>query len=126
SRLPAGGPWQRAQKRATRAACRHARSPGLRALRPECTTVPPRSDLVPERGVAAADGCLETLPGGALLERVALGRVPRAAVQQRAQDLRGLDYLLEQRLVHEQLHHHELVHRQEGEAARDPVAAPAG
>src|SRR5215208_2055573 len=73
--------------------------------------------LLAVRLVSLLHRLLEAGLGGALRERVALGRVARDAVEEDAEGLCGLEPLRVERLVHEQLHHHQLVHRRE----RDPL-----
>src|SRR5688572_27153800 len=63
-----------------------------------------------ERFVALPHGLLEADLGGTLLERVALLRVARDAVHERAERLRRVQPLRVEGLVHQQLHHHELIH----------------
>ena len=58
-----------------------------------------------------AEARLSGAPG----ELVALGGVPGDAVEEHPERLRRMKALREQGLVHEQLHHHELVHRREGD-----------
>src|SRR4051794_2501759 len=62
-----------------------------------------------ERLVALAHGLLEAHLRGALLERVALLRVARDAVHERPERLGRVEALRVEGLVHQQLHHHELV-----------------
>src|SRR5918997_2666578 len=73
--------------------------------------------LIAVRLVALAHGLLEARLGGPARELIALWRVPRDPVEEDAERLRGLQALGEQGLVHQQLHHHELVHGRE----RDPL-----
>src|SRR5207247_2660377 len=70
-----------------------------------------------ERLVPPLDGRLEPLLGGELLEVEALGCVAGHAVEDGAEDLRGVEALCVHGLIHEQLHHRELVHGRE----RDPL-----
>lgn len=76
----------------------------------------------PKELVALADCCAEARLGGALLERVALGGVARDAVEGRPEDLGRMQSLRVQRLVHQQLHHHQLVDR----VARDALDQDLG
>src|SRR5436305_3736851 len=69
-----------------------------------------RASRVAERLIARAHRRAEALPGGLARECVALLGVARDPVEDRAEDLRRVQSLCVQRLIDEQLHHHELVH----------------
>src|SRR5579885_972170 len=66
---------------------------------------------IAERLVAFLHGLPEAGFGGAPLKGIAFGRVPRDAVEDRAENLSGLQALLHHRLVQQQLHHHQLIDR---------------
>src|SRR3954471_22872569 len=70
-----------------------------------------------ERLVAVAHRRLEARLRRARLECKSLWRMPRDPVEDRSEGLRRVQALGVERLVHELLHHHELVHGH----ARDPL-----
>src|SRR5256885_14925121 len=76
-----------------------------------------------ERLVAAPDGGLEPLLGGEALEVEALGRVTGDSVEDGAEDLGGVQPLCVHGLVHQQLHHGELVDRHAGDALHERLEA---
>src|SRR4051812_49160949 len=88
------------------------------------TLVGRRAVVAVRRGIALADRLAEADLRGALLERVALARVPRDPVEDRADHPAVRHALAHQRRVERELEHHELVHRHRGDPSEQHLRAP--
>src|SRR5918994_904912 len=75
------------------------------------------------RRIALTHGLLEAVLCRKPLEVIALRRMARDAVEEHSQRLRRVQALRVERLVHEQLHHHELVDRRERGALHELLEA---